>query len=72
MAPVLGIRNTRFSNSAFLIGTIVYIKFGLSRSCLFMWAGGEGYNHICIYSNTFGMTITKSISIRMVGKISLR
>lgn len=72
IVPALGIINTRFLNPVFLNVVIVYIKFGLLRIYLYIYANNTSLNNICIYSNIFGMTVAKSINIKIAKKSSLR
>lgn len=72
MVLVLGIINAKFSNSAFLISVIMYIRFGLLRHCLYMWIGGKSFNNICIYLSIFDIIVTKNISVEIAKKIFLR
>lgn len=70
--PVLGITNIRSLNWAFVIGTTIYVRFGLSRSYRYIRDGVGSFNDICIYLSIFGMIIAKSVSVEMAEKISLR
>lgn len=72
MVPVLAIMSTRSSNPVFLINTTIYVRFGLSRGCLYMRAGNESFNNICIYSSIFSVTVAESISVERARKIFLR
>lgn len=72
IVPVLGITNARSSNPTFLISTTIYVRFGLSKGCLYMQTGDESFNNICIYSSIFSMTVAKNISVGIARKIFLR
>lgn len=72
MAPALGIIYTRSLNLVFLIGATVYMRFGLSKGCLYMQIDGRSFNNIYIYSSIFGVTVAESISVGTARKTSLR
>lgn len=62
IAPTLGITNTRSLNPAFLINTIIYIRFDLLKSCLYMYDSTKSFNNTGIYSSIFEMIVNISIS----------
>lgn len=72
MALALSITNARFLNPVFLIGATIYVRFGPSKSYLYMRVGNNSFNNICIYLNTFKVIVTESISIGITEKTFLR
>lgn len=68
----LSTTNTRSLTPVFLISATIYMRFGMSKGCLYMRDSAGSFSNTCIYLTTFGIMIEESISIRTSGKTFLR
>ena len=72
MAPLFGIKKSRFLKLALRIRLTIYIKFRQLNGCLYIRNGGKSFNKTRIYSKIFDVTIADNKTIKIVGNLSFK